>query len=199
MKKVIVILAVIILLAFCIYFAANYLGKEEEETEADKETTEQDEGDSIPSNGTVEEMNLASSAFSHEAKLPVKYTCDGDGVNPELLMSNIPDGTVSLALILNDPDAPSGDFVHWLLWNIDPKTTNIKENSTPNGAAVGVNSFGDNAYGPPCPPSGSHRYTFKLYALDIGLGISSSSEKGDLTGAMEGHVLGTTELVGLYK
>ena len=104
-----------------------------------------------------------------------------------------------MALIVDDPDAPSGTWDHWILWNIPKEVMQIAEGSTPMGAVVGKNSSGENSYGPPCPPSGAHRYYFRLYALDTPLNLSSNSNSDDLRGAMEGHVLAEAELMGRYQ
>lgn len=144
-------------------------------------------------------MQIKSTAFDNNGLMPSQYSCDGEGVNPPLQISEIPEGTKSLTLISDDPDAPSGDFVHWLVWNVDPATLEIVENSVPEGAVEGTTGFGNTGYGAPCPPSGEHRYFFKVYALDIELDLSSEAKKSDLEKAMEGHVLDKAELVGLYS
>lgn len=144
-------------------------------------------------------MKLTSSAFSHNQSIPQNYTCDGENVNPPLSISGVPENTKSLALIMDDPDAPAGTWVHWAVWNIDPKTTEIAENSVPTGVVEGKTSFGKPGYGGPCPPSGTHRYFFKLYALDTTINLSSSSTKQDLEKAMEAQILDKTELIGLYS
>ena len=144
-------------------------------------------------------MKITSTAFTADAALPAKYTCDGDNVNPPLQISSVPAETKSLLLIVDDPDAPHGDWVHWLLWNIDPKTSEIAENSVPDGAIQGITDFGTAAWGGPCPPSGTHRYFFKLYALDATLEISSSSKKADLEKALQVHLLDSAKLMGNYK
>lgn len=144
-------------------------------------------------------MEIKSSAFAHNQTIPKKYTCDGENVNPPLVFSKVPEGTKSLALIMDDPDAPVGLWVHWTLWNISPQTIEIKENSVPQGAVEGVTSFGSSGYGGPCPPSGEHRYFFKLYALDAELNLPNEADKAALEEAMTGHVLEKAELVGLYS
>lgn len=143
-------------------------------------------------------MQVKSSSFEHNQNLPSQYTCDGEGINPPLQISEIPEGTQSLALISDDPDASSGDFTHWLVWNIDPTISEIAENSVPEGAVEGTTDFGNTGYGAPCPPSGSHHYYFKVYALDTKLDLSSEAKKANLEKAMEGHVLDKAEIVGLY-
>jgi len=144
-------------------------------------------------------MKLISSAFKQGENIPSQYTCDGANVNPPLQISDLPANTQSLALIMDDPDAPIGTFIHWLVWNIDPQTTEIKENSVPSGATQGTTSFGHTGYGGPCPPSGSHHYFFKLYALDTMLDLTPNAGKDNLEQAMQNHILGHTELSGLYK
>jgi hypothetical protein len=144
-------------------------------------------------------MKLASSAFKQGENIPSQYTCDGANVNPPLQISDLPANTQSLALIMDDPDAPLGTWVHWTIWNIDPQTTEIKENSVPAGAIQGMTSFGRTGYGGPCPPSGSHHYFFKLYALDTKLDLTPNAGKDNLEQAMQNHILSYTELSGLYK
>lgn len=144
-------------------------------------------------------MELTSPEFNNFDKIPSKYTCDGEDISPPLSFDKIPEGTKSLALILDDPDAVAGDWVHWLLWNIDPNQKTINENSVPQNTVQGTTSFGKPGYGGPCPPSGTHRYQFKLYALDTNLNLESQANKKDLENAMEGHILDQTTLVGLYQ
>jgi len=144
-------------------------------------------------------MKFTSPAFANDSNLPAKYSCTGQGINPELQIADVPINTQSLALIFDDPDAPINTFVHWLVWNIDPKTTVIAENSVPGGATLGSNSARKSSYFPPCPPSGTHRYIFKLYALDIKLDLASGADKKSLEKAMQGHILDSAELIGLFK
>jgi len=144
-------------------------------------------------------MQITSPAFGSNGNIPQKYTCEGQGVNPPLLFKDVPEGTQSLALIVDDPDAPTTTWVHWLVWNIDVTTKGIAENSVPAEAIEGVTDFGQKGYGAPCPPTGRHGYAFKLYALETKLNISSFSDKPVLEKAMEGHVLAKAELVGFYK
>lgn len=143
-------------------------------------------------------MKLSSPAFQNNQLIPSKYTCDGDNISLPLEISEVPANTLSLVLINNDPDAPGGDWVHWLVWNIEPATKDLAENSVPTGAVEGITSFGRPGYGGPCPPSGTHRYFFKLYALDIKLDISTNSNKASLEAMMKNHILGQAELIGLY-
>lgn len=144
-------------------------------------------------------VKLISSVFENNQLIPQKYTCDGEDVSPPLKISDVPDAARSLVLIVDDPDAPSGDWVHWTVWNIDPKTTEVAENSVPDDGIEGLTDFGKSGWGGPCPPSGTHHYQFKLYALDSTLNLSSSSKKVDIEEAMEGHILDQTLLVGLFK
>jgi hypothetical protein len=144
-------------------------------------------------------LTIASPAFKHTSGIPAKYTCDGEDMNPALVIENIPAGAKSLALIVDDPDAPRGMWVHWVVWNIRTDTKDIKENSVPAGAVQGMNDFRKLDYGGPCPPSGTHRYFFKLYALDVVLDLKSGSKKAGLEHAMKGHLLAQAELIGLYK
>ncbi len=144
-------------------------------------------------------LTITSPAFNSNGSIPRQYTCDGKDVSPPLVIGNVPGGTRSLALIVDDPDAPAGTWVHWVLWNIDPAVKEIRENSSPPGALQGKNDFGKNSYGGPCPPSGTHRYFFKVYALDTMLSIDRNSTKQDLEKAMKGHILAEGKIVGLYK
>ncbi|MBI3954672.1 YbhB/YbcL family Raf kinase inhibitor-like protein [Candidatus Collierbacteria bacterium] len=143
-------------------------------------------------------MKIESSAFKQGEAIPVKYSCDGDDVNPPLLISEVPPGTVSLILLVEDPDAPSKTFVHWLVFNIDPSLKQINENSVPEGANLGTNDFGSKNYGGPCPPSGKHRYFFKLFAIDIVLDLDSGASKETVLTLIRDHTLGYAELMGVY-
>ncbi len=144
-------------------------------------------------------MILFSPAFGDNEQIPQKYTCDGENINPLLEIKEIPVGAQDLVLIVDDPDAPGGLWAHWLVWNIDPKITEIKENSVPEGAVEGRTSFGHSGYGGPCPPSDVHRYFFRLYALDIKLELGREIEKERLEQAMAGHIIAQTEIIGLYS
>lgn len=144
-------------------------------------------------------MKITSSAFSHKGPIPSKYTCDGENINPPLEISDVPPGAKSLALICEDPDAPGGTFVHWVVWNINPQTTEIGEGKVPVGASQGTNDFGRSGYSGPCPPGGTHRYFFQLVALDTTLNLPSGATRQDLEKAMGGHILAQAELVGTYQ
>jgi len=144
-------------------------------------------------------MKLSSSAFQHNQTIPPKYTCDGGDISPPLTIAEVPEGTKSFALIVDDPDAPSGNWDHWIMWNIEPNLTEILENTIPPTAVQGNNDFKRTDWGGPCPPSGSHRYFFKLYALDRTLILEEGSNKDELLQAMEGHILDRAELIGNYS
>lgn len=144
-------------------------------------------------------MILQSPSFEGGGHIPQKYTCDGDNVSPPLKIIGVPEGTKSLALILEDPDSPRGTFIHWVVYNINPKTESIKEGMAPSGALEGMTSFGDFKYGGPCPPSGTHRYFFKLYALDNRLELPAGASKEQLEQMMNTHILGQAELMGQYS
>ena len=143
-------------------------------------------------------MKISSTAFTEGGSIPSKYTCDGSDTSPPLAFEDIPANAKSLALIMDDPDAPSGTFDHWIVWNIPATTKNIAEGKEPQGTA-GRTGFGKTGYGGPCPPGGEHRYYFKLYALDATLNLPSSSSKSDLENAMKGHTLAQAQTMGRYK
>ncbi len=143
-------------------------------------------------------MKIFSSAFKNNEAIPKKYACDGDNVNPPFEISDAPKGAKSLVLIVDDPDAPAGLWTHWTVWNIDPGTKAIRENSVPEKAAEGVTSFGKSGYGGPCPPSGTHRYFFKLYALDAALDLGGKNDVANLKKAMDGHIMDRAEIIGFY-
>lgn len=141
-------------------------------------------------------MHIASPAFAPNTMIPQRFTCQGEDINPAFQISDIPAGAHSLALIHDDPDAPSKTWDHWLIWNI-PAMAEIPENAAPG--IQGQNSWGRNDYGGPCPPSGTHRYVYKLYALDRKLDLPAGATKAQLESAMRGHILAQAELVGLYQ
>jgi len=153
-------------------------------------------GGDAPETGGVK---LTSPVFENNSPLPPRYTCDGENINPPLTIKNVPRGAKSLALIFDDQDAPRGSYVHWIVWNIDPETKDIKENSAPENAVEGTNDFKKRNYGGPCPPTRAHRYVFKLYALDIRLNLESRSTKAVLEKAMKGHILAQAQLLTSYK
>lgn len=142
---------------------------------------------------------INSPAFSEGEMIPPKYTCDGSNTRPELNFSGIPAEAKSLAIIVDDPDAPRGNFNHWVAWNIDPKISKLDEGTFPEGGVQGTNDAGKDSFIGPCPPSGTHRYYFKAYALDMILDIPSSAKKNHLWKAMEGHVIAEGQLMGKYE
>lgn len=144
-------------------------------------------------------MEIESIAFKNGGNIPPKYTCDGEDVNPPLIFSGAPKSAKSLALIVDDPDAPMGIWNHWLIWNIPLKVKQIAENSFPKTAERGLNSWNKRKYGGPCPPVGTHHYIFKLYALDIKLRLGPGTNNIKLKAAIESHILAKAELVGLYS
>ena len=144
-------------------------------------------------------LKISSPAFENNKPIPKKYTCDGANVNPPLRIENVPPAAQSLALIFDDQDAPRGSYVHWILWDMNPISQEIRENSVPEGAVQGLNDFRKNHYGGPCPPTRAHRYFFKVYALDVRLNLDPKSTKAELEKAMEGHIIARGELLGVYK
>lgn len=141
-------------------------------------------------------MKLTSSEFENDKWIPKKFTCEGDDINPTLIIEDIPVRTKSLALIVDDPDAPMGTWVHWVVYDI-PAVPRIEEDSVPG--KQGINDFDRKDYGGPCPPSGTHRYFFKIYALDKQLALGGMVDKKALEKAMQGHIVDKAELIGLYK
>jgi len=144
----------------------------------------------------MKELTVKSPAFENNKSIPSKYTCDGEDVNPPLTIGGIPEKTQSLALTVEDPDAPAGLWVHWVVWNIPP-TGAVQENAVPG--TEGLNTRKKHSYHGPCPPGGTHRYFFKVYALDTKLNLGALAEKEDLENAMLSHVLAEGELMGLYR
>lgn len=154
--------------------------------------------------GAAMGFSLSSTAFEHESSIPERYTCDDEDISPDLSWSDLPDGTSSLVLIMDDPDAPAGTWVHWVLFNIPATVARLEESvpddeRLPSGAVHGQNSWGDLGYGGPCPPSGTHRYFFRLYALDENLDLGPGATKEQVLSAMKDHILGEAELMGRYS
>ena len=147
---------------------------------------------------------LTSPAFQEGGMIPAIYTCDGSDISPPLTWNDVPEGTESLALISDDPDAPMGTWVHWVMWNIPEDAIQLSDNvppdaELPDGTRQGITDFGRRGYGGPAPPRGVHRYYFKLYALDTALDLPDSTTKADLLEAMAGHILAQAQLVGKYQ
>jgi Raf kinase inhibitor-like YbhB/YbcL family protein len=150
------------------------------------------------------DIKMTSSAFAEGDMIPKRYTCDSEDVSPDLSWSGVPEGTRSIALICDDPDAPMGTWVHWVLFNLPGGHRELPEAVPPDktlthGGLHGKNDFGRLGYGGPCPPGGTHRYYFKLYALDIRLDLDSGITKAQLMDAMEGHILGQGQIMGRYS
>ena len=149
-------------------------------------------------------IQITSAAFSEAGMIPKPCTCDGADVSPDLSWTGVPDETKSLALICDDPDAPVGTWVHWVLFNIPPEETGLPGEisnaaTLSNGAKHGTNDFRNLGYGGPCPPGGTHRYYFKLYALDTLLDLDSGATKAQVEDAMQGHILAQGQLMGKYQ
>jgi len=181
MTRRILVTAAVILLAGALYAQDNY-----------------EEG------GGAMDIKLTSSAFKDGDMIPSRYTCDGEEVSPALAWSGAPEGTKSIALISDDPDAPMGTWVHWVIFNIPPDSRGLPEDvsrdkTLRDGSIQGINDSREIGYGGPCPPSGTHRYYFKIYALDTRLKLSPGITKNQLLEAMKGHVLGEGQLMGKYK
>lgn len=145
----------------------------------------------------MEKLTVKSPAFEPNKQIPKKYSCNGDDVNPPLTIEGIPQKTKSLALTLEDPDAPSGTFDHWVVWNIPPSTNKIAEHTVPG--REGLNSMRQYGYTGPCPPSGTHRYFFKVYALDTELALGTRATKKDLEKAFVDHIVAKGELMGVFN
>jgi Raf kinase inhibitor-like YbhB/YbcL family protein len=147
-------------------------------------------------------LKITSPAFQDGGDIPERFTGDGRdtprNINPALRISGVPAEAKSLVLIVDDPDAPGGVFTHWLVWNIDPKTTEIAEHSAPRGAMWGLNDFGGDSYNGPQPPSGTHRYYFKIFALDQRLSLRLGAKRKELDAAMRGHVIAQGQLMGRF-
>ena len=177
------------LLILAVAFTVNCIEKEESQDKTEGEK--------------VVDITVTSEAFAEGGMIPVQYTCDGADVSPPLNWSGIPDGARSLALICDDPDAPSKTWVHWVLYNLPPDLTGLPDSIPSNevldiGAKHGITDFGRFGYGGPCPPGGTHRYFFKLYALDTMLDLPEKVDKKQLEAAMEGHVQASGQLMGKY-
>ncbi|MDH4359082.1 MAG: YbhB/YbcL family Raf kinase inhibitor-like protein [Candidatus Berkelbacteria bacterium] len=180
MKKAIIVIIVLILISIIAYFIIAKTSKKEV---AVTETT----------------MEITSSAFQEGGAIPAKYSCKGENISPDLKIEGIPAEAKSLALIIDDPDAPAGLWTHFLLANIDPSTSTISEDSIPEGAIIGANSSGEAKYDGPCPPSGTHRYYFKIFALDRTLELKSGFSRRELEEAMERHILAQGQLIGKFS
>ncbi len=158
----------------------------------------------IATGGSAMAMQLTSTAFTQNNTIPSKYTCDGADISPPLAWSGAPSGAKSFALIADDPDAPAGTWVHWIIWNIPAAAASLKEGigksaALADGTKQGLSDFRKAGYGGPCPPSGTHRYFFKLYALNSELNLPATATKANLESAMKGHILAEAQLMGKYE
>jgi Raf kinase inhibitor-like YbhB/YbcL family protein len=147
----------------------------------------------------VPDFHLTSPAFDDGTAIPAKYTCKGVGISPPLEFSGIPELAKGLAIVLHNPDAPSGDFLHWTIWDINAAVTSVPEGSTPVGATEGTNDFGKVGYGAPCPPSGTHHYIFDAYALDGPLDLPTGATRQEVMEALQAHAIGRTQLTGTFS
>jgi len=195
---------VAVVLVFALVLGSAACGGDEpaqdEPTQATEEPTLEpaDDGD-----GEQAALTLTSSAFGGGDAIPSTYTCDGDDISPPLSWEGVPSEAVSLALIVDDPDAPGDVWVHWVVYNIPAATAELPEAASPDGlpagAMEGLNSWGEAGYGGPCPPEGSHRYFFKLYALDVELEGLVGPAKAEVEAAMQDHIVAAAELMGTYE
>lgn len=162
------------------------------------QTADQESAESLSS---PDQIIVTSPAFSSGSPIPGKYTCDGEDSSPEISWTGVPEQSTSLVLIMDDPDAPTGTFTHWVVYNIPPYSTGFASGveSLPAGTKQGLTDFGRLEYGGPCPPKGTHRYYFRVYALDIMLKLAGDVDRDTVFGAMEGHVIAQGELMGTYS
>ena len=144
-------------------------------------------------------LTISSPGFANGDTIPEQYTCRGAHASPPLTISGAPEGTVCFALIMHDPDAPSGDFLHRSVWNIDADITDLRQGELPDNAVVGLNGFGKSGYGSPCPPSGTHRYYFEVYALDARLDLPAGSARQEVNAAIQDHSLAKASLMGTVR
>jgi len=199
---VFIILSIALLCAILVFVNSNKNNSEQNNKTEQTNVVSEKNSEIKTTNKVMEQNNkleLTSEAFENNQSIPKQYSCNGENINPPLLINNVPEGTKSLALIVDDPDAVGGEWVHWLIWNIPANTSRIDAGSVPVGSIQGLDDFKKHKYGGPCPPSGTHRYFFKLYALDLLIALDRNSNKSDLENAMNGHILDQTVLVGLYS
>lgn len=184
----------LLLAAGLLALAAVGCGAEEPETEEVENTMETEAAAEGAS-----DLALTSSAFGEGERIPERYTCDGEDVSPPLAWEGAPAGTVAYALIMDDPDAPRGTWVHWVLFNLPQERNQLPEDVSVEVGTGGRNSWDRTGYGGPCPPSGQHRYVFKLYALNTELALETGADKEALLAAMEGHIVASGQLIGVYE
>ena len=202
MNKLVLLMAVIILIAGSLV-GYTWIRQKSDETPTDKTEIKPTTKFKKSVKKEVKAMKIASKAFSDNEIISDSFTCKGANINPPLTISDVPDSAKSLVLIMDDPDAPSGTanpgWVHWVIFNIDPSTTEIAQDSVPAGGVLGMTDFGNARYGGPCPPSGTHHYHFSLFALDSLLGLSNGASKSDVEAAMANHVITKSDLIGLVS
>lgn len=184
---------VLIFLFAAMVFISGCVQNEKAQSPVNKEFPETGKGDESMN---IQSIKVSSSAFTSNGSIPEKYTCDGQNINPSLEFEGIPEKAESLVLIVDDPDAPTKTFTHWIVWNIEP-VAKIEEDSIPG--VEGLNDFKEIGYGGPCPPSGTHRYFFRVYALDKNLDLKAGAGKKELENEMIGHIIAEGELMGKYR
>jgi len=185
--------AVVLMFLFAgVLLISGCIKNEQTEAPADEKSSDTGKGDE---NMDIQIIKVFSSAFESNSTIPRKYTCDGENINPPLEFANIPEETESMVLIMDDPDSPMNPFTHWVVWNIEP-VAKIEEDSIPG--IEGINNFRKIGYGGPCPPSGTHRYFFKVYALDRQLELKAGAGRKELESEMIGHIIAEGELMGKY-
>jgi Raf kinase inhibitor-like YbhB/YbcL family protein len=184
---------VLIFLFAAMVFNSGCVQNEKAQAPVNKEFPETGKGDESMN---IQSIKVSSSAFTSNGSIPEKYTCDGQNINPPLEFEGIPEEAESLVLIVDDPDAPTKTFTHWIVWNIEP-VAKIEEDSIPG--VEGLNDFKEIGYGGPCPPSGTHRYFFRVYALDKNLDLKAGAGRKDLENEMIGHIIAEGELMGKYR
>ncbi len=184
---------VLIFLFAAMVFISGCVKNEKVEAPVNKESPETGKGDESMN---IQSIKVSSSAFASNGSIPGKYTCDGQNINPPLEFEGIPEEAESLVLIVDDPDAPTKTFTHWIVWNIEP-VAKIEEDSIPG--VEGLNDFKKIGYGGPCPPSGTHRYFFRVYALDKNLDLKAGAGRKNLENEMIGHIIAEGELMGKYR
>lgn len=184
---------VLIFLFAAMVFISGCVKNEKVEAPVNKESPETGKGDESMN---IQSIKVSSSAFASNGSIPGKYTCDGQNINPPLEFEGIPEEAESLVLIVDDPDAPTKTFTHWIVWNIEPMAK-IEEDSIPG--VEGLNDFKKIGYGGPCPPSGTHRYFFRVYALDKNLDLKAGAGRKNLENEMIGHIIAEGELMGKYR
>jgi len=182
--KIFLIILIIIFVIFLIFFLNNKVNENSEYNETE----------------VIENMKITSPAFKEGGKIPSKYTCDDANINPELHFEQVPENAKSLVLIMDDPDAPMGVFTHWVIFNIPASSTIvINENSVPQNSVLGLNSANKTSYVGPCPPSGVHRYYFKVFALDSLLNLKEGAKREEIEKEMANHIIDQTQYLGLYQ